>query len=76
MNEATRKILILGGYGVFGGRLAQLLAADARLTLIIDHMGLLQRKRGSLLMTTLRNRSDDYKVREAKTATWPEGGLA
>ena len=26
-------------------------------------LGLLQRKRGSLLLTTLRNRSDDYKVR-------------
>jgi hypothetical protein len=30
-----RKILILGGYGVFGGRLAQLLAPDPRLTLIV-----------------------------------------
>src|SRR5688572_14193906 len=29
------KILILGGYGTFGGRLAQLLAADQRLTLLI-----------------------------------------
>lgn len=29
------KILILGGYGTFGGRLAQLLATDERLTLII-----------------------------------------
>lgn len=28
-------ILIIGGYGVFGGRLAQLLADDSRLTLII-----------------------------------------
>ena len=35
MSQATRKILILGGYGVFGGRLAQLLATDARLSLII-----------------------------------------
>ena len=29
------KILILGGYGTFGGRLAYLLAADERLTLVI-----------------------------------------
>jgi len=29
------KILILGGYGTFGGRLAQLLANDERLTLLI-----------------------------------------
>jgi Domain of unknown function (DUF4166)/Saccharopine dehydrogenase NADP binding domain len=29
------KVLILGGYGTFGGRLAQLLADEARLTLII-----------------------------------------
>ena len=29
------RVLILGGYGNFGGRLAQLLAHDARLTLLI-----------------------------------------
>ena len=29
------RILILGGYGVFGGRLARLLADEARLTLVI-----------------------------------------
>jgi len=29
------RVLILGGYGVFGGRLARLLAEDARLTLLI-----------------------------------------
>jgi hypothetical protein len=29
------RVLILGGYGTFGGRLAQLLADDARLTLVI-----------------------------------------
>jgi len=29
------KVLILGGYGTFGGRLAHLLACDARLTLLI-----------------------------------------
>lgn len=29
------KVLILGGYGTFGGRLAQLLADDARITLLI-----------------------------------------
>lgn len=31
----TLKVLILGGYGSFGGRLAQLLADDRRLTLLI-----------------------------------------
>jgi Domain of unknown function (DUF4166) len=35
MNEAKRTILILGGYGIFGGRLAQLLAQETRFTLII-----------------------------------------
>ena len=29
------KVLILGGYGTFGGRLARLLADEARLTLVI-----------------------------------------
>ena len=29
------KVLILGGYGTFGGRLAQLLADEERLTLVI-----------------------------------------
>jgi len=29
------RVLILGGYGVFGGRLARLLADEARLTLVI-----------------------------------------
>src|SRR4051812_28145221 len=32
---APTTILILGGYGTFGGRLAQLLADEARLTLVI-----------------------------------------
>ena len=35
MSEPGLKVLILGGYGTFGGRLAQLLADEARLTLII-----------------------------------------
>jgi Domain of unknown function (DUF4166)/Saccharopine dehydrogenase NADP binding domain len=32
---ATRRVLIVGGYGTFGGRLAQLLAEETRLTLIV-----------------------------------------
>ncbi|WP_342360892.1 DUF4166 domain-containing protein [Terrarubrum flagellatum] len=32
---ARRRILILGGYGTFGGRLARLLADESRLTLLI-----------------------------------------
>ncbi len=35
MDESGLKVLILGGYGTFGGRLAELLADDARLTLIV-----------------------------------------
>jgi Domain of unknown function (DUF4166)/Saccharopine dehydrogenase NADP binding domain len=35
MTLAPLKVLILGGYGTFGGRLAQLLADEDRLTLII-----------------------------------------
>ncbi len=35
MSAAKLRILIVGGYGVFGGRLAQLLADEARFTLII-----------------------------------------
>lgn len=32
---STRRVLIVGGYGTFGGRLARLLKEDARLTLLI-----------------------------------------
>lgn len=35
MTSARLKVLILGGYGTFGGRLAQLLADEDRLTLVI-----------------------------------------
>ena len=35
MTPIPLKVLILGGYGTFGGRLARLLAVDARLTLLI-----------------------------------------
>jgi hypothetical protein len=35
MNSHPLKVLILGGYGTFGGRLAQLLADESRLALII-----------------------------------------
>jgi len=35
MTSHPLKVLILGGYGTFGGRLAQLLADESRLTLII-----------------------------------------
>ncbi|MBN8944438.1 MAG: DUF4166 domain-containing protein [Rhizobiales bacterium] len=35
MNPAHLRVLILGGYGTFGGRLAQLLIDEPRLTLII-----------------------------------------
>jgi hypothetical protein len=35
MTQGRLKVLILGGYGTFGGRLAQLLADEDRLTLVI-----------------------------------------
>ncbi|MDC0598421.1 DUF4166 domain-containing protein [Gammaproteobacteria bacterium] len=35
MSEAGLRVLIVGGYGVFGGRLAQLLADDSRFVLIV-----------------------------------------
>ena len=35
MSDRQRRILILGGYGTFGGRLAELLARDGRLTVLI-----------------------------------------
>ena len=35
MTAARLKVLILGGYGTFGGRLVRLLADEIRLTLII-----------------------------------------
>ena len=33
--SAALKILIVGGYGTFGGRIVELLETDARLTLIV-----------------------------------------
>ena len=35
MSGGAHKVLVLGGYGTFGGRLVQLLADEARLTLIV-----------------------------------------
>ncbi len=35
MSPIPTRVLILGGYGTFGGRLAQLLAGDSRVTLLI-----------------------------------------
>jgi hypothetical protein len=35
MNDGRLRVLILGGYGTFGGRLARLLAHEPRLTLLI-----------------------------------------
>jgi hypothetical protein len=42
MNPIRVKVLILGGYGTFGGRLAQLLASDAGVTLLIGGRSLAQ----------------------------------
>jgi hypothetical protein len=42
MNPTPLKVLILGGYGTFGGRLAQLLAGDARVGLLIGGRSLAQ----------------------------------
>src|SRR5678815_1823183 len=35
MDAGRLRVLIIGGYGTFGGRLAKLLASDARFTLLI-----------------------------------------
>jgi Domain of unknown function (DUF4166)/Saccharopine dehydrogenase NADP binding domain len=42
MNPIPARVLILGGYGTFGGRLAELLASDARVTLLIAGRSLSQ----------------------------------
>jgi hypothetical protein len=42
LNPIPTKVLILGGYGTFGGRLAQLLAGDTRVTLLIAGRSLSQ----------------------------------
>src|SRR5215470_7207553 len=44
MTADTRKILILGGYGTFGGRLARLLADEPRLTVLIAGRSLAKAK--------------------------------
>lgn len=36
MNSARLKLLIIGGYGTFGGRLARLLVAESQLTIVIS----------------------------------------
>ncbi|MEQ8950896.1 MAG: saccharopine dehydrogenase NADP-binding domain-containing protein, partial [Parvibaculum sp.] len=35
MTEARRKVLVVGGYGTFGGRLVKLLLDEPRLTLVV-----------------------------------------
>jgi hypothetical protein len=42
VNAITTRVLILGGYGTFGGRLARLLAGDSRVTLLIGGRSLEQ----------------------------------
>ena len=49
---AATKVLVIGGYGVFGGRLVQLLEDEPRLSLVVagrsaDHAGALVRSRGN-----------------------------
>jgi hypothetical protein len=45
MTTSVQKILILGGYGTFGRRLAQLLADDSQLTLVIAGRSLAKAQR-------------------------------
>ena len=45
MTSSVQKVLILGGYGTFGRRLAQLLADDSRLTLVIAGRSLAKAQR-------------------------------
>jgi uncharacterized protein YbjT (DUF2867 family) len=42
MSPIATRILILGGYGTFGGHLATLLAGDARVSLLIAGRSLSQ----------------------------------
>ncbi len=50
MTDAPRVVLILGGYGTFGGRLARLLADDPRLRLIVAGRS---RRRAAAFIATL-----------------------
>ena len=45
MTAGVQKILILGGYGTFGRRLAQLLTDDSQLTLVIAGRSLAKAQR-------------------------------
>ncbi len=56
MTAERLKILILGGYGTFGARLAQLLDDDPRLTLIIAGRS--------------RAKAEDFCGRLASHAAW------
>jgi saccharopine dehydrogenase-like NADP-dependent oxidoreductase len=53
--SARLRVLILGGYGTFGGRLAQLLADEPRLTLIIAGRSL---ERARAFCARLKSRAD------------------
>ena len=53
--DGKLKLLIVGGYGIFGGRLALLLARDPRFTLIIGGRSL---ERAKLFIDTLPKRAE------------------
>ena len=55
MIEGKLKLLIVGGYGIFGGRLALLLARDPRFNLIIGGRSL---ERAKLFIDTLPKRAE------------------
>jgi hypothetical protein len=72
MNSGFR-ILIVGGYGIFGGRLVELLEDDARLTLLVAGRSLEsarkycegRRKAAAKLVPTLFDRTSDDAMRLA-----------
>jgi uncharacterized protein DUF4166/saccharopine dehydrogenase-like protein len=69
------RVLILGGYGNFGGRLAQLLADDARLTLLIAGRSYEQAKdfcgglRGAAKIEPLRFDRNGYVLAQLRETT-------
>ena len=74
MRELTLKVLIIGGYGTFGGRLAYLLADEPRLTLMIAGRSLHKADqfvaglRGQATLTPLEfDRDADAEVQIAET---------
>jgi len=69
------RVLILGGYGTFGGRLARLLAPDARLTLLIAGRSLERARKfcaalgGAATLEALRFERGRYALAQLREST-------